>query len=161
MSASPLVFEALTVLKSLPTKKRNWNTSVSQMIMKYMNTQPINASQISMTDIKKNLQDSYITTWREQLWNDIWQSSRNKLRTYRLFKTVFAWEFYLSRITKRSHMVAVARFGTSCHSLEIMTGRYTIPPTPPEHRLCTYCTSGKVDHFITECCHLENYKKSL
>ena len=102
VSSPPLVFEALTVLKTLPTKKRNWNTSVSQTIMKYMNTQSINASQISMTDIKKNLQDSYIATWREQLWNDIRQSGRNKLRTYRLFKTVFAWEFYLSRITKRT-----------------------------------------------------------
>ena len=50
--------------------------------MKYMNTQSINASQISMTDIKKNLQDSYIATWREQLWNDIRQSGRNKLRTF-------------------------------------------------------------------------------
>ena len=164
VSSPPLVFEALTVLKTLPTKKRNWNTSVSQTIMKYTNTQSINASQISMTDIKKNLQDSYIATWREQLWNDIRQSGRNKLRTYRLFKTVFAWEFYLSRITKRSHMIAMARFRTSCHSLAIETGRYTIPPTPPEHRLCTYCTSGKIDdelHFITECCHLDNYRRSL
>ena len=69
-----------------------------------------------------------------------------------------------SRITKRSHMIAMARFRTSCHSLAIETGRYTIPPTPPEHRLCTYCTSGKVDdelHFITECCHLDNYRRSL
>ena len=60
-------------------------------------------------------------------------------------------------------MIAMARFRTSCHSLAIETGRYTIPPTPPEHHLCTYCTSGRVDdelHFITECCHLDNYRKS-
>ena len=52
-------------------------------------------------------------------------------------------------------VIAVARFRTSC---AIETGRYIIPPTPPEHRLCTYCTSGKVDnelHFIIEWCHLE------
>ena len=44
-----------------------------------MNTQSIDTGQISMGDIKKNLQDSYITTWREQLWNDIRQSGGNKL----------------------------------------------------------------------------------
>ena len=110
----------------------------------------------------ENLQDSYITTWRKQLWNDICWSGG----TYRLFKTVFAWEFYLSRITERSHLIAVARFRTSCHSLAIETRRYTILPTPPELCLCTYCTklNGKVDnelHFITEYCHLDTYRKSL
>lgn len=117
-----------------------------------------------MSDIKKNLQESYIETWKQQLWNDTRQSGGNKLRTYRLFKSVFAWEFYLSRITNTSHLIAMARFRSSCHSLAIETGRYNNPPTPPEHRLCIYCSSGKVDdelHFITECHHLDYYRKHL
>ena len=94
-------------------QKKNWNSRISEVIMKYMNTQCIDiVSQINMRDIKKNLQESYMDTWKEQLWNDIRQSGGNKLRTYRLFKTVFAWEYYLSRITKRSHMIALARFRT-------------------------------------------------
>ena len=85
----------------------------------------------------------------------------NKLRTYRTFKTFFAWEFYFSRITVRCHLIAMARFRTS---LAIETGRHRKPPIPPEQRLCIYCNSGKVDdelHFLIECYHLQYYREKL
>ena len=119
-----------------------------------------------MNVVKRNLREAYIAKWNEQLWNDnrTCQNGGNKLRTYRIFKTVFAWEFYLSRITVRCHLIAMARFRTSCHSLAIETGRHHKPPIPPEQRLCLYCNSGKVDdevHFLIECDHLQYYRGKL
>ena len=163
-NAPPLVSEALTILKHLPSKRKNWNIRVSEIITKYTSSQCINASQINMSIVKMKLQESYIDSWKEKLWNDSRQNGGNKLRTYRLFKMDFSWELYLSSIIKRSHLVAMARFRASCHSLAIETGRYHKPPIPPECRICIYCNSGKVDdelHFITECLHLHYFRKSL
>ena len=86
------------------------------------------------------------------------------LRTYRTFKTVFAWEHYLSAVTNRSHLIALARFQTSCHGLQIEVGRYHKPPIPPELHYCTVCKSGEVEnecHFIHDCKPLEQFWQDL
>ena len=100
--------------------------------MKYTYNQSLNANEIVLKEVKRNLQESFINIWKEQLWDDNRVSGGNKLRTYRTFKKDFAWEYYLTRVTKRSHLVALAKLRTSCHSLAIETGRYHKPSIPPE-----------------------------
>ena len=164
VNAPPLVSEALTLLKHTPNKRNNWYTATSEIIMKYTYNQSLNANEIVLKEVKRNLQESFINIWKEQLWDDSRVSGGNKLRTYRTFKKDFAWEYYLTRVTKRSHLVALAKFRTSCHSLAIETGRYHKPSIPPEQRLCTSCNNVSVDdeyHFITECQELQHFRKCL
>ena len=83
-SAPPLVSEALNVLKSLPTRKKNWYTRISAIIMKYTQYQYVDARQTDMNVVKRNLWEAYIAKWNEQLWNDnrTCQNGGNKLRIY-------------------------------------------------------------------------------
>ena len=164
VNAPPLVSEALTLLKHTPNKRNNWYTTTSEIVMKYTYNQSLNANEIVLKEVKGNLQESFINIWKEQLWDDNRVSGGNKLRTYRTFKKDFALEYYLTRVTKRSHLVALAKLRTSCHSLAIETGRYHKPSIPPEQRLCTSCNNGSVDdeyHFITECQELQHFRKCL
>ena len=88
----------------------------------------------------------------------------NKLHTYRTFKTVFALEHYLTAVQNRSHLTALARLRTSCHGLEIETGRYHKPFIPPEQCFCKVCKSGEVGdeyNFIFECQPLEHFRGNL
>ena len=41
----------------------------------------------------------------------------------------------------------MTRFRTSSHKLNIETGRYSRPPTPLEHRVCTFCKDSFEDEF--------------
>jgi hypothetical protein len=51
--------------------------------------------------------------------------SNPKLRTYKLFKSNFQFESYLSSPTNINHAIALAKFRISSHNLAIETGRYT------------------------------------
>ncbi len=114
---------------------KNWNRSICEILRKYEPRQNTTASQINLQEFGQCLQEAFITKWTDDLWNDIRVSEgNNKLRTYRTFKTVFAWEHYLSAVTNRSHLIARARFRTSCHGLQIEVGRYHKPPISPELR---------------------------
>ena len=67
-------------------------------------------------------------------------------------------------MTNRSHLIALARFPTSCHGLQIEVGRYRKPPIPPELRYCTVCKSREVEdecHFIHDCKPLEQFRQDL
>ena len=148
-TAPCLVVDALELLKN--TSRRNWNRSICEILRKYEPRQTTTASQINLQEFGQCLQEAFITKWTDDLWNDIRISGGNKLRTYCTFKTVFTWEHYLSAVTNRSHLIALARFRTSCHGLQIEVGRYHKLPIPPELRYCTVCKSGEVEdecHFI-------------
>ena len=86
INVPPLVSEALTLLKNAPNKRNNWYTATSEIIMKCTCNQSINANQIVLKEVKRNLQESFINIWKEQLWDDNRVTGGNKLRTYRTFK---------------------------------------------------------------------------
>ena len=87
-----------------------------------------------------------------------------KLRTYRLFKTDYRKEAYLNHIHHRKFLTAISRFRTSSHSLHIETGRHTIPYTPIENRLCSFCDLNSVDdemHMLLKCTFHNNERENL
>ena len=53
----------------------------------------------------------------------------NKMRTYRLFKTIdnYKCEDYLHQVTNRRHRIALTKLRLSNHKLAIETGRYSRP----------------------------------
>ncbi len=79
-------------------------------------------------------------------------SAGNKLRTYKLFKTEFQLEGYLTHVHITKYRVALTRLRVSCHNLQIELGRFHKPSIPPEQRLCAHCqqVEGEI-HFLCVC----------
>ena len=96
---------------------------------------------------KQTLIDLYITQWH----NDMHHS--DKMRGYRLYKSVFCLESYLAHIKVYKYRRALSCLRLSAHSLEIEIGRYS-PPRPPNERHCKLCNSGDIEdeyHFLLVC----------
>ena len=68
--------------------------------------------------------------------NPATNGNENKLRTYCKFKFNFQQEKYLDNIKELSNRSTLARFQISAHKFEIERGRYTIPKTAVENRIC-------------------------
>ena len=106
--------------------------------------------------------------FRQQWWNDLQRPTSkrgeagNKLRTYALFKSSFVLEDYLTQVDITNHRVALTRFRTSCHSLQIERGRYKHPSQPPSERLCSQCNMVEDEiHFLCVCKKHEQLRENL
>jgi hypothetical protein len=76
------------------------------------------------------------------------------MRTYRLFKNVFKFDFFLSVVNSDNDRVSMTRFRTSSHKLQIEIGSYTIPKTTINDRTCKKCNLNSVEdelHFLLNC----------
>ena len=86
-------------------------------------------------------------------------SGRNKLRTYKLFKTNFTLEPYLTKVKCTQHRKALCQLRVSSHQLNIETLRGKIKD--PSLRLCEQCTLAKTEdemHFLMECHHYKDLR---
>ena len=78
----------------------------------------------------------------------------NKLRTYRLLKTQYIIEPYITNHIPAHMKRAISKIRIGDHDLEIERGRWAKPkPIPAENRYCRYCrdVTETEFHFITEC----------
>ncbi len=85
------------------------------------------------------------------------------MRTYITFKTNFEYESYLN-MTSEHQRKALTRFRISAHRLAIERGRYTVPLTPAENRICTYCPNQEVEdeyHFLMSCSYYQELRNTL
>ena len=104
---------------------------------------------LSKQDIKDTTENHYIESWKEKLLDT---EKFPLLRTYRLFKIGFECESYLSLVKISKYRIALSKFRTSCHSLEVERRRYTNPITPSERRLCFVCREIEDEiHLIMHC----------
>ena len=77
--------------------------------------------------------------WLSEINNDTRKDAyqRNKMRTYRLFKTIdnYKCKNYLHQVTNTRHrMIALTKLRLSNHKLAIETGRYSRPFKKPDER---------------------------
>ena len=89
----------------------------------------------------------------ENTWKKLLNSS-DKLRSYRLFKNIFKFEKYLTHVVNAHDRINLTRFRISCHKLHIETGRYTIPKTPIDDRVCKNCNFNAIEdekHMLLFC----------
>ena len=101
-------------------------------------------------NIKKEIRNICYNSFKNTWKNDL--TEKPKLRTYKLIKTNFGIESYLSLVTKKKYRNAITRFRASSHTLEIERGRWTNPITPIDNRLCTLCQSVEDEiHFLFHC----------
>ena len=74
------------------------------------------------------------------------ENCKNKLRTYRLFKTTYNFENYLVDVKNIKHRKnPVTKFRISAHNLEIGRGRFKGNVFVSE-RICTNCSREEVEN---------------
>ena len=85
------------------------------------------------------------------------------MRTYVTFKHCFEYESYLN-MSNEDHRKSLTRLRISAHRLAIERGRYTVPFTPADKRLCKLCNNDEVEdefHFLMSCSHYKQLRTSL
>ena len=91
--------------------------------------------------------------WGGTLFRERGGNQKNKLRTFRKFKTIenYKCEDYLCQVTNIRHRITLTKLRLSDHKLAIETGRYVRPYKKPEERICPICKKDVEDeiHFLT------------
>ena len=105
--------------------------------------------------------------WLSEINNDTRKDANqsNKMRTYRLFKTIdnYKCEDYLHQVTNTRHILALTKLRLSNHKLAIETGRYSRPFKKPAERICPICKIEMEDeyHFLNICPAYQEKRCSL
>ena len=90
--------------------------------------------------IRQRLKDIELQRWLSEINNDTRKDANqsNKMRTYRLFKTIdnYKCEDYLHQVTNMRHWIAQTKLWLSNHKLAIETGRYSRLFKKPAERIC-------------------------
>lgn len=92
---------------------------------------------------KRNLanyiSEKFLSRWSEDVnrVNARHGSGQNKLRTYKLFKSVYEAENYLTCVMPHRHRSAYAKFRCGVAPIRLETGRYE--RLPQEQRICFNC----------------------
>ncbi|MCG8431127.1 MAG: hypothetical protein MJA29_08130, partial [Candidatus Omnitrophica bacterium] len=158
----PLLCKALHVSKSLHQKgKLSWFACVN-FIVRDLNLNIDVPDSISVHNILTSLRDLFESKWKKSIWDDSSsKSGKNKLRTYRDFKTTFNMEKYLLCIRNKSLRECLCKFRISAHDLAIERGRYK--NLQVEDRVCS-CDNSRVEdelHFLMECPHYTTMREHL
>ena len=95
------------------------------------------------TNVIRNLQLDFTKQWKHGV------ESSPKLDFYKTLKYEFSREEYL-KIKNFDYRRALSKIRFSAHNFEIERGRYTIPITPRDQRLCKYC-DAVMDTKVIEC----------
>ena len=105
------------------------------------------------TKIKQRLKDQYIQGWFSDL------DSKDICYNYKLFKTKFVFEEYISLLPENLAQV-VMRFRIVNNNLPVQKGRHQ--NIPREERICTKCDGAELGdefHYVFKCPHFLNFRK--
>ena len=105
-----------------------------------------NSELITFYSLKQRIFDQYYQSWYSNINNS------ERLSYYRLFKHSFNQEDYLNNIHDRKLRIALCKFRTSSHNLEIEKGRHR--NIQRSERTCKLCNQNVVEseyHFLLVC----------
>ena len=151
---SSLLKKVYVMLKNDTDSNNNYNglnwasqikTILQQHGFEYVWRQQSNID-IPFQSIRQRIIDVYQQSWYAEINNS------NRLQSYSIFKHNFELEKYLTSNIEQKYKVALTRFRTSSHSLQIETGRYE--NLPREQRICQMCNMKKIEdefHFLLVC----------
>jgi len=123
-------------------KCKNWcyivKTKFNELDLLESNNHVKHPKGIFLQNLVNCLFTVYIDEWTQSVSKDTGTRGRgkNKLRTYRSFKTEFGTEFYLRCSLPKKHRSAFAKFRCGVAPLKIETGRYENRPL--EDRICPF-----------------------
>ena len=147
------VFYELQKLHSLGFT--NWYSRACELSLIYnIDIHSVENSTYTKNSVKHIVQSQFITDWLTQL-SDL--NTNPILRTYYKFQNEFRFEPYLTLVNNPKYRIALSKFRTSSHALEIERGRHTNPLTPVDNRLCPMCNILEDElHFLISCAIYEN-----
>ena len=148
---------------------KNWFFAVKSNFIKLelQHLYDINDTSVSKTYIVnivfQNMKSLHISEWKSYVnrITGINGSGRNKLRTYRLYKSDYVTEQYCKTLLPLKHRSAFAKFRCGVAPLRIETGRYE--NIPENDRSCPYCTICVEDefHVMLDCDLYNNERRAL
>ena len=99
--------------------------------------------------IRQRLKDIELQRWLSEINNDTRKDANqsNKMRTYRLFKTIdnYKCEDYLHRVTKTRHRIALTKL--RLHPQISHRDRMLRPFKKPTERICRICKIEMEDEY--------------
>ena len=118
-----------------------------------------------VNDLSECLHIENVNKWHLELARESAHrgQGKNKLRTYRQFKTEYKTEQYVSKPMAVRHRRALALFRCGVAPIRIETGRYERNRLTPEQRVCFLCTDFIEDeaHVILDCPLYEDLRENL
>ena len=109
-----------------------------------------------LTKLREGLLHIHVRDWSSEIHRDTGRSGigRNKLRTYRLFKSRYEVEEYCKLFLPVRHRSAFAKFRCGVATIKIETGRYE--NLDVNQRLCPFCSF--VEDVMHVFLHCETYR---
>ena len=145
------VYNSLLSLHQIGIK--TWITGIENLLMRFKLTDLWEQEEF-IIDIKKHIISEYCSEWENLMGTDTYPI----MRTYRMYKTTFGIENYLS-IPDYSLRRYISKLRLSSHTLAVEVGRYTRPKTPVEKRQCLMCDMGSIEDEVHFICNCEYYKE--
>ena len=90
--------------------------------------------------------------------------TNKKLKFYSIFKNETNHSEFINHIRNPEHRRVASKFRIGNHNLKIETGRFTIPKTPEELRICDHCNLNSVEnemHILFHCDVYNDLRKTL
>lgn len=153
----------------------NWVKIIYQLVCKY-DLEPIWDSEEDFRVGQENKTDKEIRqVWgqiiansihqkAEEKWRKLVQVEKDKLRTYRTFKTKLELEPYLLSEQNKLGRYLLTSLRSGTNKLRIETGRWKKPKEDKEDRVCMTCMDGAVEdekHFLLHCVAYEALREKL
>ena len=148
--------------------KKTWAFRLSQLLASIdrPSTSITFDSRESFCDSTWNaLTDQYLTSWRNEVSGREARASLSggRLVVYRKIKSIpFCEPFVRVGLSVDVHRV-MAGLRAGCLPLQVELGRYTLPKTPYELRICKLCNKEveTQEHFLIRCSPLQEVRKKL
>ena len=106
---------------------------------------------INNTSVNLNDPSSFISKVKGNILTDLKNHQLNlinvnkKVKFYSMFKNETNYSDFINHIKNPEHRRVVSKFRIGNHNLRIENGRFTIPKTPENLRICYHCTLNSVE----------------
>ena len=144
--------QCLQLSKEMVDKTQTGLMHKINQLCKQYNTQSMtlntNNEKLFASHIKENIRKALIAHQLKLI------NTNRKLHFYCSFKTDTKKSDFLDAISNPHHRTTVNKFRLGNHQLRIETGRHTVPKTPLNLRICSFCHSGEIEnemHFLFSC----------
>ena len=153
--------------KSRPQKCKNWCFYVKKLCdmvdLKNIYCDDYTDGHYTNLEIGQKLSIFYTNKWSAALSNDVSSSGtgRNKLRTYKQFKSSVYCEPYITKVRHRLHRSALAKFRLGVAPIRLETGRYE--GLAENQRLCPLCENAVENevHVLLYCHTYNDIRENL
>ena len=156
--------QSLQIAKELSVK--NLFSFQRQKIDKLCKRYKINISNLNdNSNCSKLISHLKLNVKNELIYHQIKLLNTNrKLNFYCIFKKDTLKTEFLDTIKNPLHKKCINKFRLGNHKLRVETGRHTVPKTPENLRICSFCHLDEVEneyHFLFSCTFYEEIRKKI